>query len=195
MESLYVVFTPHNEAAPNTSLLVFKHGVQLAKGEITFENYPFNVPEALSAIDAAQHLATDWCSERRLDDAAREETSPAKTVPIILRAMERSIGNMVDEAVQSIPTLEKLLKRDQLDEMEGDLSNAHFQLTLRNEIPVFAAVDMIVYRGFPNGGSVRVNCVYEKGGSRTSPSFHFTIEDGTAAENLLGIESLTQVRA
>lgn len=162
MECLYVVFSPHNEAAPNTCLVVFKYGTQLKKGQITFDNYPFDVPEALSAIDAAQHLATDWCSERQLADAAREEDSPAKAVPTILRAMERSIGNMVDEAVGAIPTLERLLKRDQLDEMEGDLSNAHFQLKLRNEIPVFSALDMILYRGFPSGGSVRVNCVYEE---------------------------------
>ena len=162
MECLYIVFSPHNEAAPNTCLVVFKYGTELKKGQITFDNYPFDVPEALAAIDAAQHLATDWCSERQLADAAREEDSPAKAVPTILRAMERSIGNMVDEAVGAIPMLERLLKRDQLDEMEGDLSNAHFQLKLRNEIPVFSALDMILYRGFPSGGSVRVNCVYEE---------------------------------
>jgi hypothetical protein len=162
MESLYVVFTPHNDAAPNTSLVVFKYGRHLRRGEIAFESYPVPVPQALSAIDAAQHAATDWCKERQLEEKLREDDSPAKAVPIILRAMERSIGNMVDEAVGAIPTLEKLLKRDQLDEMEGDLSNAHFQLQLRNEIPVFDAVDMIVYRGFPNSGTVRVNCVYEK---------------------------------
>ena len=163
MECLYIVFAPHDtEAAPNTCLVVFKYGRQFKKGEITFDHYPCTVPEALSAIDAAQHIATDWCTERQLEDAARDEDSPARRTPIILRAMNRSIGNMVDEAVSSIPTLEKLLKRDQLDEMEGDLSNAHFQLKLRNEIPVFEALHMVLYRGFPNGGSVRVNSVYEQ---------------------------------
>jgi len=162
MECLYTVFKPHAEAAPKTCTVVFKYGHQLKKAEVTFENYPFSVPEALTAIDSAQHLATDWCTERQLDEVARKEKSPAKHTPVVLRAMERSIGNMVDEAVGSIPTLEKLLKRDELDEMEGDLSNAHFQLKLRNGIPVFSEIDLILYRGFPSGGTVRVNCVYEE---------------------------------
>ena len=157
-----MVYSPHNEVAPNTCTVVFKCGVQLKRGEVTFDDYPVTVQEALSRIDTAQYNAADWCTLKELEEAVRDDKSPTKTIPIILRAMERSVGNMVDEAVSSIPTLEKLLKRDQLDGMEGDLSNAHFQLRLRNEIPVFSTVDMILYRGFPSGGSVRVNCVYEQ---------------------------------
>jgi len=98
-------------------------------------------------------------------------------------------------------SLKKILKNQtekDADEIEHDMSNAHFELVLRKKILAFSQVAFLAYRGFRAKGQVLLNLLYTPpeamGAKSQSGSIHFTLDEVAEGEHALEFPSLLSTR-
>eukprot|EP00940_MAST-03C_sp_MAST-3C-sp2_P001430 g1430.t1 len=164
---------PVKESERSTNA-AFRIGRFLHRGYIDIDEStrPMPVTEVLPLFQKHQHRLPLYCERQDLPESSRLYETLA-CVERIVKVAVRVLTNGIDEE------LAKLQKCDMLDAVDDDLSNAHFEFTLRPEaIKELRNVEVLLHKSFLAGGAVRFNAVYVEG------SFHVILRSGEGAHNL-----------